>query len=63
MRDTSESKTNEVLDPVCGMRFDMSQAVAEARYDGTTYHFCALGCRDAFASDPERYLEEETDDT
>lgn len=59
MRDASESKTNEVLDPVCGMRFDVSLAVAEARHDGTTYYFCATGCRDAFIPDPERFLDEE----
>lgn len=63
MRDAISKEANEVLDPVCGMRFDESQAVAEARYEGTTYHFCATGCRDAFERDPERFLgEEEIDD-
>jgi len=25
-------------------------------HNGTTYHFCALACRDRFAPDPDRYL-------
>ena len=23
---------------------------------GATYHFCCVGCRDAFAADPARFL-------
>lgn len=48
----------EVRDPVCGMTFDESDAVAKQEYEGTTYHFCAEGCREAFEEDPERYREE-----
>lgn len=48
----------EVRDPVCGMTFDESEAVATVEYEGTTYHFCADGCKEAFADDPERFLEE-----
>jgi YHS domain-containing protein len=61
MHDASES-THEVLDPVCGMRFEESQSAATYRYEDKTYHFCAFGCRDAFAADPERYLDEEETD-
>ena len=25
-------------------------------HDGTTYHFCCVGCRDRFAADPAPYL-------
>jgi YHS domain-containing protein len=24
-------------------------------HDGVTYHFCCVGCRDAFARDPHAY--------
>lgn len=45
----------EVLDPVCGMRFDASEAVGTAEHDGKTYYFCGEGCKRAFEEDPERY--------
>ena len=44
------------LDPVCGMEVDPSGAAATAVHDGTTYYFCATGCRDAFVKDSEKYL-------
>jgi YHS domain-containing protein len=25
-------------------------------YDGTTYYFCCVGCRDAFVADPASYV-------
>jgi YHS domain-containing protein len=25
-------------------------------HEGATYHFCCVGCRDAFAADPARFL-------
>ena len=39
------------------MRFDDSEAAATTGCEGTTYHFCAVGCRRRFDEDPERYLE------
>lgn len=51
----------EVRDPVCDMIFDESEAVATYEHEGTTYYFCAPGCRKAFEEDPERYLEGEED--
>lgn len=42
-------------DPVCGMEVDPKKAAATHQYQGTTYYFCAPGCRAAFAKDPERY--------
>lgn len=47
----------QVEDPVCGMKFDASEAVATVEYEGTTYYFCAPGCKKAFEEDPERYVE------
>lgn len=48
-----------VRDPVCGMRFPPEQAAVTmmlSPYDSIV-HFCSEGCRDAFASDPVRYLD------
>lgn len=49
----------DVRDPVCGMTFEESEAAETLEYEGTIYHFCAPGCREAFEQDPERYREEE----
>ena len=45
-----------VTDPVCGMRIDPDDAAASEEYEGTTYYFCSLACRDAFRADPASYL-------
>ena len=41
-------------DPVCGMDVDEQTAVATAEYQGTTYYFCAPGCKKAFEKEPEK---------
>ena len=43
------------IDPVCGMEVDEQQATATSEYQGTTYYFCAPGCKRQFDRDPERY--------
>ena len=43
------------IDPVCGMSVDPATAPS-AEVDGTTYYFCAPGCRKAFMADPSAYL-------
>jgi YHS domain-containing protein len=45
------------LDPVCGMTVKKSEAKATFDYKGTTYYFCAAGCKEAFAKEPEKYLQ------
>ncbi len=47
-----------VRDPVCGMMVDENNAAATYEYKGTTYYFCAPGCKAAFEKDPEKYLTE-----
>jgi len=44
------------IDPVCGMTVDLATAAATLVYGGTTYGFCAQGCCDRFAADPDRFL-------
>jgi putative ABC transport system ATP-binding protein len=41
-------------DPVCGMAVERERAVA-AQLGGTTWYFCANGCRDEFLSEPGRF--------
>ena len=43
-------------DPVCGMAVKKSEAKMTYDYKGTTYYFCSAGCKESFASDPEKYL-------
>jgi YHS domain-containing protein len=50
---------NLVVDPVCGMKFDKTQAEAEAEYKGKIYYFCRAGGKEAFLEDPGKYLAEE----
>jgi len=45
------------IDPVCGMTVKKSEAKATFDYKGTTYYFCAAGCKEAFAKEPEKYLQ------
>jgi Cu+-exporting ATPase len=43
-------------DPVCGMNVEAETAAAKSEYKGTTYFFCAPGCKKAFDKEPEKYL-------
>ena len=44
------------VDPVCGMTVEREKAVATSEFEGTTYYFCARGCRDEFEQAPTKYL-------
>jgi len=46
------------IDPVCGMTVTADAGSHPLEVDGTTYWFCCVGCRDRFAADPARYLQE-----
>ncbi len=48
--------SKKAIDPVCGMQVDEKKAVASYQYHGKTYYFCAMGCRNNFQKDPEKYL-------
>lgn len=47
----------KVLDPVCGMRFDVEKAAGESVYRDEPYYFCGVGCKRAFDEDPERFVD------
>lgn len=46
-----------VKDPVCGMTVDPEEASAVAEHEGETYYFCCSGCKAAFETEPEGYLD------
>jgi len=48
---------DSAIDPVCGMMVKKSEAKVTLDYKGTTYYFCSSGCKEAFAKDPEKYVQ------
>jgi Cu+-exporting ATPase len=46
------------IDPVCNMEVDEKKAAATYEYRGKKYYFCAVGCKERFAKDPERFIKE-----
>ena len=45
-----------VKDVVCGMEIDPDTAAGKSEYRGTTYYFCAEGCKQEFDANPGKYL-------
>ena len=50
---------DQVVDLVCGMTVEAVAANRPFTYQGTTYYFCAMGCRVAFESDPVSFIPQE----
>jgi YHS domain-containing protein len=44
------------IDPVCKMTVEPAQAAAQSKYQGETYYFCAVGCKQKFDGEPQKYL-------
>lgn len=53
------TKTNTVIDPVCGMTVNPELTDIVTSLEGQDYYFCAEGCRKAFVEDPQKFLEPE----
>lgn len=49
-----------VIDLVCGMTVDAVPSNRPFEYQGSTYYFCAPGCRKAFEKDPGSFINQET---
>ncbi|MDA0734153.1 MAG: YHS domain-containing protein [Chloroflexi bacterium] len=48
------------VDPICQMDVNTDNpSGGQSEYQGTTYYFCAPGCKRAFDQDPEKYLSAE----
>jgi Cu+-exporting ATPase len=45
-----------VTDPVCGMQIESSQASAQSQYEGQTYFFCSVECKQKFEKNPKSYV-------
>jgi len=46
-------------DPVCGMELTYQTAQARSEYNGQTYYFCSMSCKEDFDKDPEKYVSQE----
>ena len=46
-------------DPVCGMEVTYETAKARSEYNGQTYYFDSLDCKEQFDRDPEKYITQE----
>ena len=46
----------KVVDVVCGMEVDPSQARGVEEYEGKTYYFCSESCRKSFVDNPKQYI-------
>lgn len=44
------------IDPVCKMEVDIASPAATSEYEGSTYYFCAVGCKLTFDENPGKYL-------
>ncbi len=44
-----------VKDPICGMTIEESDAVGTSEYEGKTYYFCSMDCKEEFDSAPSDY--------
>ena len=44
------------VDPVCKMTVEPAKAAAQSSYQSQTYYFCAVGCKQKFDLEPDRYL-------
>lgn len=50
------------IDPICKMEVDIdSPPGGQSEYQGTSYYFCAPGCKVAFDQEAEKYLSEHAD--
>jgi xanthine dehydrogenase accessory factor len=49
----------EVIDLVCGMTVAAEKSNRPFEYEGTTYYFCAPGCRTSFEKDPSSFISQE----
>ena len=53
------AQPTEVIDLVCKMTVAAEKSNRPFDYEGTTYYFCAPGCRTAFEKDPSSFINQE----
>jgi xanthine dehydrogenase accessory factor len=56
----TQNPVGEARDPVCGMIVEIATARFTSEYAGTTYYFCASGCKRSFDKEPQKYIQVES---
>lgn len=56
MTKETHAMSKPALDPVCGMKVDVTQDSLKAEHEQTVYHFCSNSCRTKFINHPEQVL-------
>ena len=44
-------------DPVCDMEVDPATTSLKSEFQGHTYYFCSLACKQAFDANPQEYAD------
>jgi Cu+-exporting ATPase len=52
----------KVVDPVCGMTIEDKDAASTSTFEGNTYSFCSLSCKEKFEKNPGAYTGGKTPD-
>ena len=53
--DQCDSEPAESIDPICNMTVRVADSRYYSTYNGTTFHFCCLPCKEQFEQEPERH--------
>lgn len=51
----TDTDTDTVRDPVCGMSITPATAVSSTQSGGQTYYFCSEDCYETFVNDPKAF--------
>ena len=51
----AEEDSKIIKDPICGMKVNTKKA-SQIKYKSKTYYFCSPSCREAFRSNPGKYI-------
>jgi Cu+-exporting ATPase len=46
------------LDPVCKMEVNPASAAAQSEFEGQSFYFCSVACKQKFDASPQRYIDE-----
>ena len=52
---TPQSTRVHATDPICNMTVDVAESRYHSDYNGITFHFCCLSCKETFEQTPDRY--------
>lgn len=50
------------IDPICKMDVEITPDAIQAEFDGVKYYFCMQGCKDRFLTNPQRYLNSDSEE-